>query len=419
MCSKNEVLVSSDTSGQMWNLGVWDPETGTILTTYKGGATVPGTFCRVGGDYFLSANKDKPLLNVWQINRNEQLALRLFTPGKCSALTCSPSGAYLLAAVEENISIWQTSTGRLWRVLSSHYQTVSCLQFTRDGSHFVSGGGDGQVLCWSLAVVLARRNIPGLKVSQVGKPDPKWCWRDHALPVTGLHVTHGGVHAKVASVSKDQTCKLFSIVSGQLLLSVSFPVSLSSVTMGPTCDAIFVGGDNGDVMIVKLGAPPRTVAVSSESQDVTVLKGHSGSVTTLSLSLDGSKLSSGGQDATVRIWHISSGQCVRVLDHKGPVSSLEYMIPPPAMLNTDLWKPTRKLVPLQKGFDENEPFTSNVLSREPKPFRRLEPETLDAAEDESVRRESAAENDGKLAELAEINQQLYQFSVKHILHQKL
>ena len=38
------------------------------------------------------------------------------------------------------------------------------------------------------------------------------------------------------------------------------------MTMGPTCDAIFVGGDNGDVMMVNLSAPPRTVAVSSETQ---------------------------------------------------------------------------------------------------------------------------------------------------------
>ena len=75
-------------------------------------------------------------------------------------------------------------------------------------------------------------------------------------------------HVQVASVSKDQTCKLFSLVSGQLLLSVSFPVSLSAVTIGSACDSVYVGGDNGDVMSFSLGAPPRTVAVSSESQVV-------------------------------------------------------------------------------------------------------------------------------------------------------
>jgi len=45
------------------------------------------------------------------VNRGEQLPLRLFAPGRCGALACSPSGSYLLAAVEENITVWQLNTG--------------------------------------------------------------------------------------------------------------------------------------------------------------------------------------------------------------------------------------------------------------------------------------------------------------------
>ena len=107
MRNKGEVLVSSESKGQMWNTGVWDPETGTLLTSYKGGSTLNRTLSLVGTDYMVSAHPDKPLLNVWQINRNEQMSLRMFTPGKCSSLTCSPRGSYLIAAVEEKISIWQ------------------------------------------------------------------------------------------------------------------------------------------------------------------------------------------------------------------------------------------------------------------------------------------------------------------------
>ena len=107
MRNKGEVLVSSESKGQMWNTGVWDSETGTLLTSYKGGSTLNRTLSMVGTDYIVSAHPDKPLLNVWQINRNEQMSLRMFTPGKCSALTCSPRGSYLIAAVEEKISVWQ------------------------------------------------------------------------------------------------------------------------------------------------------------------------------------------------------------------------------------------------------------------------------------------------------------------------
>lgn len=44
----------------------------------------------------------------------------------------------------------QVSTGNLLVILSRHYQDVSCLQFTGDSSHFLSGGKDCLVLAWGL-----------------------------------------------------------------------------------------------------------------------------------------------------------------------------------------------------------------------------------------------------------------------------
>ena len=50
-----------------------------------------------------------------------------------------------------------------------------------------------KVLCWSLATVVSRRTLPGLPSGQVGKPEPKWSWREHALPVTDIDISSGGV----------------------------------------------------------------------------------------------------------------------------------------------------------------------------------------------------------------------------------
>ena len=83
--------------------------------------------CLIGQDYLVSGQPNKPLLNVWQVhpmqstdiphranfqvNRSEQIPLRLFTPGPVSSLATSPSGSYLAAAVQESITIWQIGTG--------------------------------------------------------------------------------------------------------------------------------------------------------------------------------------------------------------------------------------------------------------------------------------------------------------------
>ena len=186
--------------------------------------------------------------------------------------------------------------------------------------------------------------------------------------------------------------------------------------MDATCDNIYTGGENGSIYIISLNNPPRSVSISSESQGSTVLKGHTDTVSNLSLSLDGSHLSSGSLDTNVRIWHVKSGQCIRVLEHKGAITSLKYMIPPPGMLNTDQWSPGRKLVPLQKGFDEKDSFVSTVLSKETKPFERFEIEEIEV--DGETATEKKVENTERIQELMDINNQLYKYSVKHILNQK-
>ena len=46
---------------------------------------------------------------------------------------------------------FQLSTGNLLAVLDKHYQRVTCIRFTDDGSHFVTGGADNLVLVWSFS----------------------------------------------------------------------------------------------------------------------------------------------------------------------------------------------------------------------------------------------------------------------------
>lgn len=49
------------------------------------------------------------------------------------------------------LSLVQVSTGKLLSVLSRHYQDVTCLKFTDDSSHFISGGKDNLALVWNLS----------------------------------------------------------------------------------------------------------------------------------------------------------------------------------------------------------------------------------------------------------------------------
>ncbi|XP_038554934.1 WD repeat-containing protein 18-like [Micropterus salmoides] len=151
MAAPLEVIVSSDSGSQLWNSTVFDLHSGSSLLSYRGGNSAARTLTVLSGQYLLSAQVAKNFINVWEIQRKDQLQQKIVCPGVVTCLTASPNGLFLTAAIAEAIYLWEVSTGKLLCVLSRHYQDVTCLKFTDDSSHFVSGGKDNMALVWSLS----------------------------------------------------------------------------------------------------------------------------------------------------------------------------------------------------------------------------------------------------------------------------
>jgi pre-rRNA-processing protein IPI3 len=75
MADTVEIVLTSDSSDQLWNACVWDPRAGTTLMTYKGGSASPHTLCLLGNDYLLAAEPNKPIIRSWALNKHEQVSL--------------------------------------------------------------------------------------------------------------------------------------------------------------------------------------------------------------------------------------------------------------------------------------------------------------------------------------------------------
>ena len=63
------MLLTTEASGQVSNVSCYDPSTGTLLLSFKSGASGPRTLCTVGNDYVISAVKGKPLIHVWSLHK--------------------------------------------------------------------------------------------------------------------------------------------------------------------------------------------------------------------------------------------------------------------------------------------------------------------------------------------------------------
>merc|ERR1740137_493327 len=314
-------------------------------------------------------------------------------------MAVSPSGHYLVAAVEENINIWQLGTGALLGVVTRHYQPVTVLQFTGDSTHLLSGGADGQ------------------ERGQLGQVQPRYTWTDHALPVTGLQVGHGPAHgARVLTCSMDMTVKLYTMKTGQMLLSVSFTSPITAIAMDNMETMVYAGTKTGKIHSFSLLSPPRDVAVTADSLgSLGTWSAHTGQVTRLSLTMDGCTLASGGLDSVVHLWDTPSGQVVRSLPHKEGVTHVQFIATPPALLDHDRWSPGVKLVALQKGTNQKE-FTCAVLSRtdlgDGEDWMRTE---MSQGSGLGVIEGQGREEEHTVQELKQINNQLYKFAMKNVL----
>ncbi|XP_053156050.1 WD repeat-containing protein 18 isoform X3 [Hemicordylus capensis] len=307
---------SSALPGGCW-CWAWEVGSGVPVAGYRGGGSCsPHGLALLGGERLLGAQLGKSCLGAWELQRKDQLQQKIICPGVVTCLAAAPNGLYVLAGIAESIYLWEVSSGNLLAILNRHYQDLSCLAFTDDSSHFLSGAKDSLVIVWNLSSVLQAEHSPN--------PEPRHVWTRHSLPITDLCCGVGGPVARAATASLDQTAKLWEISSGGLLLSVVFDVGIMSVTLDPAEYGLFCGGMDGSIFHVDLCSWPvqRERNFQTERENGKVFKGHRDQVTCLSVSTDGNLLLSGSNDETVRLWDIQSKQCIRTINYKGIRSEL-------------------------------------------------------------------------------------------------
>lgn len=341
MAAPLELVLSTDAAGQVANCSAWDPQTGTVLLTYRGGNSTPRGLVMLGGQYLLGGQLGKNYINVWELQRKDQLQQKIVCPAPVTCLAASPNGLYLAAGITESIYLWEVCTGHLLAILNSHYQDLTCLTFTDDSSHFLSGAKDSLTLVWNLFSVLQAEGSRG--------PEPRHMWTQHSLPVTDVQCGTGGPQSRAVTSSLDQTVKLWDIASGELLVSVLFDVRIMSVTFDPAEYHLFCGGSDGSIFQVDLCEWPAQRDRTFNTEQEKIFKGHRDQVTCLSVSLDGSMLVSGSHDETVCVWDIQSKQCLRTVNHRGPVTNAVIIPAPGNMLRADS-KPSFPLPRFSKHF---------------------------------------------------------------------
>lgn len=311
---QKEVLVSTDVSGQYWNVCVWDYLSGTNLQTYKNSPTIPQGLVFLRQDYMINAIYNKPYLSYWNLKGKTQQG-KINTAACVTCLAASNCGNFMALGIEDKVFVLETHSGRIVSIITRHLQDISALKFAYNDHYLITASNDSTIIVWDFNELLT---------SEKESLKPKHVWNSHTMGVNDLFVSL--TSDRVVSVSDDQTCKFWSINSESK--SPSTTITFQSVAVRCILDhlesTLYVGLMNGVILGLEIKSIlGETNKMLTETMDLNKsFIGHSKKINCIDISLDDFTLASGSDDGLIKVWDTQSRQCLKTINQNGQVTNL-------------------------------------------------------------------------------------------------
>ncbi len=297
-------------------------ETIKVLDGFKDSITVVAyTF---DGAYLAVGAMDG-IINIYDVKNDYTILHTLNIESDLESMVWHQRGPILLCGSSVgNIWMWDAVTGQCMRVLAGHSDAVRCVAFTLDGKSVLSGGDDCTTALWNPktgkptfhnrghfaheAPVITLKQHPSQPLYVSGAEDGSVFV---ASTVNGkiLHrlteahtdsvesVSFGkGPNPLLATASVDKTVKLYDLArTAQLRQTLAHPDAVLSMNWHPTKPVIYTVCADGVIR-----------AWHSLSGDLLKsFSGHTDSIIAACVSKTGTKLLTGSDDKTVRVFDIS------------------------------------------------------------------------------------------------------------------
>jgi WD40 repeat protein len=286
------------------------------------------------------------LVVVDEATGEEKWAVQAHSQQSLVHVAVPPNGRFVASVGFDDYDwkIWDAWSGKLHRVVATHDgvdfpQTHSsfignglrAVAFSPCGQRLATRDSDGAVVLWDVRTGVEEQRMQG-------EDGDAW----------GIAFTADG--ARVASGTGDMGVDVFDAMTGTLLRLIVERDILTCVSFSPTAISMLAtaatGGpihvwdiDSGDMIreiegcsVAMYSPDGRTIASSAGEYDVQLMDaesgemgfrmvGHTDAVLTASwCPYDGTKLASGGDDGTCKVWDSLTGELLRSIDIGGSVS---------------------------------------------------------------------------------------------------
>jgi WD40 repeat protein len=313
------VAVSPDDGRIAWGsddhtLRVWDTK-GTAVRTMDIGdprrvvsvAFSPELPDGAGGKLIATGSSDG-IVQLWDAAsgtpKGDPISIDPPAPGEpvvVSSVAFSPDGKAVAAGGSDGfVRLWDTASGKpvIAPRKASDVQGVRSVAFSVNGDRLVSGGDDGTVRLWN---------------PRSGQPIGAPAMMPDESPV--MSVAFSPPESFEATSGDRVAVGLFNgrieVVDGSTLKSVSpgfvaHPDSVNSVAFSPGGSRIVSGGSDNTVRV--WSAPFKPTLTDWIGRPIGgPLLGHHGAVLSVVFNADATRIVSGGQDGSVRVWDVVTG----------------------------------------------------------------------------------------------------------------
>ncbi len=267
----------------------------------------------------------------------------------------SPDSKYLASASSDlTVRVWDVATGGTVKTLNSFRGSVDSAAWSPDGRYLATGSSGQQdtLRIWDTtnwqpiqSIMPGKNGVSSVKWS----PDGKWLaiglgagnqpntdegglmlYDINRMRVTATFTeTDSGSNLTWSPDSKQiaHTATAFVVVRDVSAADQNIQaVWHGNVVLGDVLDPDKNGADWSSVRNLIAAGDGNAVEVwdASNWQLRSTLKGHSQRVNSVSWSPDGKRLASGGDDGTVKIWDITSGQNIASVDLVGIINNVAW-----------------------------------------------------------------------------------------------
>ncbi|KAK7874490.1 hypothetical protein R5R35_001573 [Gryllus longicercus] len=222
------------------------------------------------GAFLIHEMPDVNLIHSLSISEQEITAVSLNNTGDWIALGCSGLGQLL---------VWEWQSETYVMKQQSHFNNISCLRYSPDGQHIVTGGDDGKVKLWNTS--------------------SGFCFvtfTEHTGSISAVEFSRNGKF--VLSASFDGTVRAFDLARYRNFRTFTSPRPVQFVCLAIDCSSEFIAAGGQDVFEIYLWS-------MKIGRLVEILAGHEGPVVSIAFSpaLMSTTLASVSWDKTLKVWN--------------------------------------------------------------------------------------------------------------------